>query len=56
MTRRCSRCSETVGPDDPAALGWSLERRPDGSDAALCPACARAHVRDIEARIAPEWW
>ncbi|WP_433501863.1 hypothetical protein ACQP04_18720 [Pseudonocardia halophobica] len=52
----CERCGATVEPGDPARLAWSVEREPDGRDSALCPACAREHVRDIEARLPREWW
>jgi hypothetical protein len=50
----CRRCPEVRHPDD--ALAWVHERDPDGGSAWLCPACARAHVRDIEARLPDGWW
>jgi hypothetical protein len=59
---RCSRCGRTGAPGE-VALGWVLSTppRPVGSTAppdreattALCPDCARAHVRDIEGRLDP---
>jgi hypothetical protein len=56
----CERCGATVEPGDPARLAWSLERAADDRETAretqLCPACARAHVRDIEARLPRDWW
>jgi hypothetical protein len=53
----CLRCGAVRDPADPAALAWACEPRPDGGPAAwLCPACTRAHARDIEAKLPPEWW
>ncbi|GAA2538422.1 GNAT family N-acetyltransferase [Pseudonocardia hydrocarbonoxydans] len=46
--RRCARCPAEREGADPA---WS--RGPEGW---LCPDCTRRHVRDIEAKLAPEWW
>ncbi|MCV2488667.1 hypothetical protein OF117_04765 [Geodermatophilus sp. YIM 151500] len=57
----CLRCGRRGTPDD-VATGWSLSTppRPTGSDApreetvtALCPACARDAVRDLEGRLDP---
>jgi hypothetical protein len=54
-------CGRAGSPAE-VALGWVLSRppRPVGSTAAaeetttaLCPDCARRHVRDIEARLEP---
>jgi hypothetical protein len=50
----CRRCPEVRGPD--GALTWVHERGPDGRSEWLCPACARAHVRHIEARLPDGWW
>jgi hypothetical protein len=59
---RCTGCGR-AGSADQAASGWSLSTppRPVGSTApraagtttALCPDCARRHVRDIEGRLDP---
>jgi hypothetical protein len=48
----CALCEAERDPADPAALAWVHEPGPRW----LCPACARRHVRDIEAKLAPEWW
>jgi tRNA(Ile2) C34 agmatinyltransferase TiaS len=49
---RCCRC----GTDRPErSLTWVRESA-DGRTTWLCPECARRHVRDIEAKLAPEWW
>ena len=40
----------------PGALAWSCEREADGRERWLCADCTRRHARDIEARLAPEWW
>ncbi len=50
--RSCHRCAATDDTADPA---WALDRE-DGETRWLCPDCARAHARDIEARLPPEWW
>ncbi len=52
----CSRCGTTRDPSGPDVLAWASEREPDGRVSLLCPACARRHARDIEARLPPEWW
>jgi hypothetical protein len=52
----CERCGATVEPGDPARLAWSLEREAGSKETVLCPTCARAHVRDIEARLPRDWW
>jgi predicted RNA-binding Zn-ribbon protein involved in translation (DUF1610 family) len=54
----CAQCA-AERPDDAAALAWACTRNGAGSTRAtswLCPDCARHHVRDIEARLDPEWW
>lgn len=50
----CAGCGAERDPADPAALAWTHE--PGDPPRRFCPACARAHVRDIEAKLAPEWW
>ena len=52
----CSRCGTTRDPSGSDVLAWASEREPDGRVSLLCPACARRHARDIEARLPPEWW
>jgi hypothetical protein len=56
----CRHCGADRGADrEPAAasaIAWVRERDPDGREHWLCPACARRHVRDIEAKLPPEWW
>jgi hypothetical protein len=58
----CSSCGRT-GTTAELASGWTVSRlpRPTGADrprtaeeertTALCPACARRDVRDLEARL-----
>lgn len=41
---------------DRSDLTWVAEKEPDGRTRWLCPACARQHVRDIEAKLPHEWW
>lgn len=48
----CDRCSAVREPGD---LGWTFDRS-DGTTRGFCPACTRAHVRDIEAKLPDEWW
>lgn len=49
----CSLCGTRA---DGSTLTWVLERDERGRDRWLCPDCARAHVRDIEARLSTDWW
>jgi hypothetical protein len=50
-----TRCAQCGAEQDPAsALAWSFEPGPDPRW--LCPECARRHVREIEAKLAPEGW
>jgi len=52
---RCHRCGAERDPDDhAAALLWACE--PGDPPRRLCPACVRAHARDIEAKLADQWW
>jgi hypothetical protein len=53
----CSCCGQLRDPDgDPAQnLAWVAERDRGGLRW-LCPACARAHVRDIEGKLPTEYW
>jgi len=50
----CAGCGTPRDPDQADALAWAFE--PGDPPRHLCPACARGHVRDIEAKLAPEWW
>jgi endogenous inhibitor of DNA gyrase (YacG/DUF329 family) len=56
-TQTCATCGETVDLDaDPAAvLGWSTSVD-SGRTLQVCPACARAHVRSIEAKLDVVHW
>jgi hypothetical protein len=47
----CRLCARPGSGTD--LLAWSTAREPDGRATALCPSCARQHVRDIEARLDP---
>lgn len=51
----CGLCG-AVRPAGAAGLAWVRERDGRGRERRLCPSCARRHVRDIEARLDPEWW
>jgi hypothetical protein len=51
----CRRCAADRDPDAGDAVAWGLDRE-DGGLRWLCPACTRAHVRDIEAKLPDEWW
>jgi transposase-like protein len=48
----CARCG--AEQEQASALAWSFE--PGPQERWLCPECARRHVREIEAKLAPEWW
>ena len=48
----CSLCG--AAQEAATALEWVHEPGPEPRW--LCPDCARRHVRDIEAKLAPEWW
>lgn len=52
----CVVCGAERDPRDPDSLAWSVEREADGPVRWLCPPCVRRHVRDIEAKLAPDWW
>jgi hypothetical protein len=54
--RPCRECGTSPDPDAASALTWVYERYADGREHWLCPACARRHVRDIEAKLPHEWW
>jgi hypothetical protein len=43
-------------PNATAALAGVRELGPEPAPRWLCPDCARRHLRDIEAKLAPEWW
>ena len=47
-------CALCGAEHHPAALAWLCEPGPEPRW--LCPDCARRHVREIEAKLAPEWW
>jgi hypothetical protein len=51
----CRTCGRERDDADVAALAWVHEVGRDGSRW-ICPGCARRYVRDIEAKLAPEWW
>ncbi|MGY1706777.1 hypothetical protein ACI79C_19590 [Geodermatophilus sp. SYSU D00697] len=58
----CARCGRSGTPAD-VTSGWSLSTPPratgvpgprmPGPLTALCPGCAREHLRDLEARLDP---
>ncbi|XGP73679.1 hypothetical protein V5P93_001130 [Actinokineospora auranticolor] len=52
----CSRCGRSRADASVVeALAWVREQ--DGGGVRwLCSACARAHVRDIEGKLPPEYW
>ncbi|MGH3948882.1 MAG: hypothetical protein ACRDSE_07150 [Pseudonocardiaceae bacterium] len=55
-TVTCGRCGRPRAEDSPVdSLAWVVE-----SDSRrhtwLCPACARAHLRDIEGKLPREYW
>lgn len=54
---RCFRCARRrdASASPAEALAWSTERVADHL-VWLCPSCARAHVRDIEGKLPPEYW
>ncbi|MCP2167896.1 hypothetical protein [Goodfellowiella coeruleoviolacea] len=56
LTTQCYRCDQRQDRDDPVeALTWVPER--EGQRLRwLCPACARAHVREIEGKLSHEYW
>jgi hypothetical protein len=48
-------CALCGAERDPAtALAWVHEPGPEPRW--LCAECGRRHVREIEAKLAPEWW
>ena len=56
MTERCDRCGRVRSDDDPvAALAWVSDTDDRGARW-YCPACAREHLRSIEAKLQSEWW
>jgi hypothetical protein len=48
----CALCG--AGQEPATALAGVHE--PGTEPRWLCPDCARRHVREIEAKLAPEWW
>ncbi|MBW0105988.1 hypothetical protein I4I78_26510 [Pseudonocardia sp. KRD-291] len=52
----CLLCGAVAAAPGAATLTWARERDGNGRDRWLCPGCARRHVRDIEAKLAHEWW
>jgi hypothetical protein len=51
----CLACGRERDDADVTALAWVHETGRDGSRW-ICPDCARRHLGDIEAKLAPEWW
>jgi aminoglycoside 6'-N-acetyltransferase len=49
-------CLGCGAPRDPADPAWATLRDPGEQARWLCPACARRHVRDIEAKLDARWW
>jgi transposase-like protein len=48
----CSLC----GAEQEPATALAGVDEPGPEPRWVCPDCARRHVRDIEAKLAPEWW
>lgn len=57
MAVTCVRCSRQrdARVQTADALAWVAERD-RGTVRWLCPTCARAHARDIEAKLPIEYW
>ncbi|HEX3786149.1 MAG TPA: hypothetical protein VHX38_41420 [Pseudonocardiaceae bacterium] len=53
----CTSCGQQRAADCAPfeAMAWSSERD-RGVVRWLCPACARAHVRDIEGKLPVNYW
>ena len=52
----CARCGQNRAAAAPIeALAWACDRQGDRTTW-LCPACARAHVRDIEGKLPEAYW
>ena len=56
MRCSCSLCGTTVETEgDASPLGWAMTV--DGKRVTYqCAACAREHIRSIEAKLDEEWW
>lgn len=52
----CSWCGQVADPPDEAPVDWVVERSPGAPQRQYCPACAREHVRSIEAKLDAEHW
>jgi hypothetical protein len=57
----CSLCGAAAPSADPLTtpLDWLVEtdpRRPELGQRQYCPACARKHLRSIEAKLDAEYW
>jgi len=56
----CSLCGAAAPSADAAApLDWMVEadpRHPELGQRQYCPACARQHLRSIEAKLDAEYW
>ena len=50
----CSQCA-AVAEEEGARLSWSTASTPRATTW-TCPACTRANVRSIEAKLEEEWW
>jgi hypothetical protein len=57
MAVTCVRCDRQRDQrvSTAEALAWASERDRDAIRW-LCPACARVHARDIEAKLPQEYW
>ncbi len=56
MSRHCSRCGGPgEAPEGGLPDGWSFAVEA-GRTVYQCPACVRANIRAIEAKLPEEWW
>jgi hypothetical protein len=47
----CPGCGRPRTDDDAHGVTWSSRHAPDGAVSFVCPDCARAELRDIEAGL-----